>query len=327
MGLLYLFLQQGVNPTSLKALLVALAYWWGLALAIYLMGHGLVAVPRRLVRNASPTRRLRRIQESAPKIHERLEDSTYVLEQLEAQVIQLRRRKSGMPRDLQDWVEQLADTSLASGNRSSNPIGLVSVPVGHVPTIPAVVSERFLADLTRRLVRARHKKARFVDSWDRLVDEAVETQAIVDSAASKSLDFGRPNPERTFWSRITLFTPYTRHLFYYRLTPAFRYFLGLLLSLASVCIIWSETTKIISSKLSIISLTILSHPFRPEQVQLGFGGQAVSAVWLLYMCAAALTSINDAKVWGNRALVRRNTYGECMLVRQPSGETYGSAGL
>lgn len=36
----------------------------------------------------------------------------------------------------------------------------------------------------------------------------------------------------------------------------------------------------------------------------------VASLWLLYMCAAALKGVNDAKVWGNRALVRRNTYGE-----------------
>jgi hypothetical protein len=36
----------------------------------------------------------------------------------------------------------------------------------------------------------------------------------------------------------------------------------------------------------------------------------ISAAWLLYMCAAALYSVTEVKVWGNRALVRRQTYAE-----------------
>lgn len=36
----------------------------------------------------------------------------------------------------------------------------------------------------------------------------------------------------------------------------------------------------------------------------------MAAAWLLYMCTAALISISEVKVWGNRALVPRHTYAE-----------------
>ena len=36
----------------------------------------------------------------------------------------------------------------------------------------------------------------------------------------------------------------------------------------------------------------------------------LAALWLCYMCASALWSITEVKVWGNRALVRRSTYLE-----------------
>lgn len=62
---------------------MALAYCWGLMLAIYLMGHGLVALPRRLFRNASISGRLRRIQANAAKVHEKMEDAIQNLEDYE----------------------------------------------------------------------------------------------------------------------------------------------------------------------------------------------------------------------------------------------------
>src|SRR2546421_4362280 len=73
-GLIYIIVQEGFHAESLKALVMALAYFWGLFLAIYLMGHGLVAMPRRLFRDASISRRLRRIHKQAPKIHDKLQD-------------------------------------------------------------------------------------------------------------------------------------------------------------------------------------------------------------------------------------------------------------
>jgi len=36
----------------------------------------------------------------------------------------------------------------------------------------------------------------------------------------------------------------------------------------------------------------------------------MASFWLLYMCIAALTSIHEVKIWGNRALVRHHTYAE-----------------
>src|SRR4051812_21546269 len=48
-GLIYYFFYAGFNFVAVKGLIMALAYCWGLVLAIYLMGHGLVSIPRRLI--------------------------------------------------------------------------------------------------------------------------------------------------------------------------------------------------------------------------------------------------------------------------------------
>lgn len=302
-GLIYVSISNGFDFTSIKGLVMALAYVWGLVLAIYLMGHGLVSIPRNLFRNANISGRLRRFQAHAPKVHERLMDAVNELENLNSQVDQLQQRKTGTARDFQEWIEDLAE-----GSGSSD----VRVPIlesaDTSATIPSVITERYLADLTRRLQRARHMKARFVDEWDRLVQSAADTQTILNSAASKKLEFA-PAPRRSSClPKMKFLTPYMRYQLYYNIIPTVRLVFGAFFAVASVCIVWSELIKSLAPQLSAVTLTVV--PKWKDEKPLGFGNQVTASAWLLYMCAAALVGVNDVQVWGNRALVRRNTYGE-----------------
>ena len=273
-------------------------------MAIYLMGHGLVALPRRLFRNAKPAEKLRRIQSQAPTVNDRLTDAMTELEELEAQLTQLRKRKNAVSRDHEEWIE---DISGASTNADTL-LATTAAPTP-APALPAVITDRYLAELTRKLSRARHKRIRFIDAWDRLIQEAVCVQAIVDAKASKELDFGKASPHASWIERMNVLTPYTRYLVYSKIVPATMSVNGAVFAIASICIVWSELVKFIAPKLSIISLTILTQNAEGA-AQVGFGGQVIASIWLFYMSMAALASFDDVKIWGNRALVRRNTYGE-----------------
>jgi hypothetical protein len=304
-GLIYISISIGFDPTSIKGTVMALAYVWGLVLAIYLMGHGLVSIPRNLFRNANVSGRLKRIQAHAPKVHDRLMDAVNELESLNSQVAQLQQRKTGTARDFQEWIEDLSE---ASGSGS----GDVRVPILESPetsgSVPSVITERYLADLTRRLQRARHMKARFVDEWDRVVTLAADLQAIINSAASKKLEFGT-GPRRSSWlPKVKFLNPYLRYQLYSNIIPTLRLIFGAVFAFASVCIVWSELIKSLAPQFSAITLTVV--PNWKEEKPLGFGSQVIASLWLLYMCSAALVGVSNVKVWGNRALVRRNTYGE-----------------
>lgn len=303
-GLVYVSISNGFRfTTSIKGLVMALAYVWGLVLAIYLMGHGLVSIPRNLIRNGNVSGRLRRIQAHAPKVHDRLMDAVNELESLNGQVAQLQQRKTGTARDFQEWIEDLSEGSGSADVR----VPILEAPESSSP-IPSVITERYLADLTRRLQRSRHMKARFVDEWDRLVQLAADLQAIINSEASKKLEFA-PSPRRSsIFPRIKLLTPYMRYQLYSNIIPSVRMVFGGLFAIASVCVVWSELIKSVAPQLSAVTLTVIPH--WKDGKPLGFGNQVVIAAWLLYMCSAALVGVNDVKVWGNRALVRRNTYGE-----------------
>lgn len=306
----YMFISYGVSLESLEATVMALAYSWGLVLAIYLMGHGLVAIPRRLFRNSSVSGRLKRIQTNAAKVHEKMDDAILKLEDLEAQVEELSRRNTGSARDFKDWIEELADDLHFPESRPRTLTRRLSAPQ---ISLPAVITERYLADLSRQVTRARHNRARYLDEWDHLLYEAVATQALLDSSASKRIEIGQTSPYASAFERLTILTPYTRYLYGFYVVPYTRIFFGCFFSLASICIVWSEVIKSVNPVLSIIAATIVHHAADSGRGQIGFAGQVIAACWILYMCAAALTSLTEVKVWRGRALVKRNTHGESAM--------------
>lgn len=306
LGLIYIFISYGPSFTSLKGLVMALAYCWGLVLAIYLMGHGLVAIPRTLIRNANISGKLRRIQSHAPKLFEKMEDALMNLEGLEVQVSELSKRKTGSARNFQDWIEELAEMCNIPESRP----GAAASRGFESRILPTVITEKYLADLTRQLVRARHARSRYVDEWNRLVQDASRTQSILDSGASKKLSRNRQaSPGSSALERVTVLTPYTRYLLHFQVLPVLRMFFGGLLAAASVCIIWSEMVKAALPSLSVIRLSVVHH-WTGDKGQVGFAGQVIAALWIMYMCAAALTSVAEVRVWRGRALVRRNTAHE-----------------
>lgn len=296
-GLVYIIISYGFNLTAVKSLVMALAYVWGLVFAIYLMGHGLVALPRRLLRRADSSGSLRRLQAQAPKVHEKMEDAMLELEELQALVTQLSKRKTGTARDFQEWIDELANGNELSGSR----IATGPTAIEAAERVPAIVTERYLADLTRRLGRSHHQRARYIEEWDRLVSKASDLQKVVDAKASKRLIFNNHS------SRFNPLTPSGRYRLHVHVLPIMNALLGGVLALGSVCIILSEFIKWPAPQFSPISLTVVH---QPSSNQIGFGGQVIAAVWILYMCTCTLSSLSDVPVWGGRALVRRNTYSE-----------------
>lgn len=238
-----------------------------------------------------------------------MDDAIHKLEDLEAQVAELSHRKTGSARDFQEWIEELAEASSLPESRPRTLSRRLSAPTINVPT---VITERYMADLSRQLNRARHARLRFIDEWDRLLQDAAATQRILDSAASKRLEIGQSSPTASFLERLTIFTPYTRYIYYMYVVPYTGIFLGCFLVLASVCIVWSEIIKSAAPYLSIISLVVVHYP-SSDRGKIGFTGQVIASTLIMYMCAAALTSVTEVRVWRGRALVRRNTAHESAL--------------
>lgn len=205
---------------------------------------------------------------------------------------------------MQDWIEELADA--AGIHESRFPLSIErDDPINQVPD---VITERYLANLTRSLHRAKHQNARFMNAWDRLVQEASDCQAIINSSASKSLELTHPNSRFSMVSRLPFITPYIRYHIFVHVLPVMRAVLAVVFACASACVVWSELTKSFAPSLSVIGISVTK--VHSTSGQVGFFGQVIASMWILYMCSAAFVGVSQVKVWGNRALVPRNTYGE-----------------
>lgn len=274
------------------------------------MGHGLVSLPRNLWRSSSISGKLRRIQTKAPKIHDALILANERLEEVEKEVWALSKKGRGSAAEFQEWIEELVDM-LQLPESSLSGIN-ATLPERSRSPIPQVITEQYLASLTKRLRAASHRRARFSAAWDSLVRSAANTQTILDSKASKKLTF-RPNPHSIapIFDRWSILTPYTRYILYYHILPPLRIILSVFLALGSICIIWSEIVNVnntASDKLSIIGQTVVHHR-KGDRPTIGFAGQVIASAWIAYMCAAAYDSMTSVKVWGGYALVRHRTSG------------------
>lgn len=307
LGLIYVFFTSGIHIESLKGLVMALSYCYALALAIFLMGHGLVAIPRNLMRNSSIPGKLRRLQIAAPRAYDKLLDATSILEEVEQEVQAVKQRKHGSAREFQEWIEELGE--IAQLPESSLSSGASSRTGGRRGGAPPVITEQYLASLTQRLRIAIHKRQRFTVEWQALCQSSSDLQSILDSSRTQRLIFTKHFSSPTPLDRISILNPYTRHLLHYRILPQVHRVLSILLSIASACIIWSELIHTVAPKLSLINYTVVHHPNSPSGA-VGFAGQCIAAAWIAYMCACAYSALTTVKVWGNYALVRRTTSGE-----------------
>ncbi|RPA88174.1 hypothetical protein BJ508DRAFT_410048 [Ascobolus immersus RN42] len=306
-GLIYFFFTSGFHLYSLKGLVIALGHCYALTLGIFLMGHGLVAVPRNLFRDASVSGKLRRLHIHAPKVHDSLLDANAELEDLRGEIASLKARRTAAAKEFHAWIDAMAEKA---GVTSST---IATAPTTSTSALPwsrrnpqqQVITEEYLAATNRRLRIAVHKRDRYQSEWESLVQAAAEEQAILDSAASKRLVFPTPYSTSRF-KNLPFLSSYTRHILHLYIIPQLRRGLGLILGLSSICIVWSEIFSPILPKLSVVGYTVVHHP-NSEKGKIGFAGQAIAAFWIAYMCACALTSMKSVKVWGGYALVHRKT--------------------
>ncbi|KAF8463083.1 LMBR1-like membrane protein-domain-containing protein [Kalaharituber pfeilii] len=310
--LVYFISTSGLSFRSLYALVIALAHSYALSLAIYLMGHGLVALPRRFFQDASVTGKLRRLQTKAVGTYDNLMDATAKLLEVQEEVRLLQQRKHTVAADFQDWIDELGDiTSLPESHLSPRERTMLSQSVhftapSSVP--PQIVTEEYLASLARRLKTVINKRTRYISEWGNLLQGASNCQHILDSVPARALaPFPRvaargSKPASLFPENWTLLTPYTRYLLHVYLIPFLRRFVATILALASISIVWSEIVSSFAPKLSLLSLTI----------SWGGGGvvqQTITASWIAYMVISSLLSLSSVRLWNGYALIPRKTSG------------------
>lgn len=149
--------------------LIMCANTWGIILTVFMLGYGLVEVPRLLWDKSEPSAMLLRLEFRAPDLDAQLFEARCAVDDIIADVKKLQRE---LPTDgpLRSAIESI--------NRGL-PDNQESTGGGSTSVNPAEFGDKELAALHRRLIydRARLKRCQF--RWDRMLQSAAEMEMII----------------------------------------------------------------------------------------------------------------------------------------------------
>lgn len=286
----YAFLSTTVlTYSSVEAIVMALSHSYALVIALWLMGHGLVNIPRRCWIEAAPAAKLKGLYLSATLANDTIADAHAEYANVAAEILALPQvYKEGRHRT---WILELVETVEAGPGVPLN-TDLRQAVASHSRRgriDRSMINERYLARLLSRFQTARNLLIRYDADWQKLLWEA----SILEDITAPSLDATKP----VFRYRRTLLPPPTARLYYTTVKPFLQRSLSVFLIILTVVLIWSELAQ--ETIFSIVNFAV-SHTF-------GLTQQCVSWLFLGYMCTAAFSSLTRIRVFQYYALVYRHT--------------------
>lgn len=288
LGILYIALNTELRSVSdYKSLLIALANTWGLFLAINLLGHGLVNLPRRIWHSADYARQIREIEARAAIVYEKLEDAATEQDGLADQIIAL--EESGVTRADQEWLEEMAfmiPSAVAKARTRSRSRSRSRL----IPRVPTSNSgEEEMARLMNRIRTS--KRDRYVAEWRQLVTRYTYfldcTHASTTTTTTRR---SRTLIHRTFRSRLS---PRLAYLYYLHLVPLATRLLAISAGLMSVSILWAEV--LLNEQTPFLRFIVL--PITQWNIEV------FSALVLAYMASCCYSTLLRLKLFDRYALL------------------------
>ncbi|CAI5756138.1 unnamed protein product [Candida verbasci] len=243
--IIYLYFEIGLNFTSLKLMVIAVSHLYSLILATWLMGHGLISIPRIKWIQGSNIKNLNYNYLKIPKILDELEDLKMNLKDDILTILKLQRNLNiddedfiyrdyilnlynKIPIDLKNQVEKqyLHDTSNIERNE---------------------INENFLIKLSSQFNLNLHKLIGTESDFNLIVNKIVKLEDILNSITFKRLNF------RTESNRVLINSKFNFYYWYYIYPISARLF-SILLGLFSIIILESEFFH--STKYSLIQIII-----------------------------------------------------------------------
>lgn len=282
-GLVYMWLSSGMSFGNLKALAVALSYSYSLVIAIWLLGHGMVNVPRDQW-NDDVSMKLSYLYTRAVYVHDTYADAQANYDDAVSKVMALAAIKNSRFADwLDDLVESIRNQNLPLSRASS------------ARAQPRDLNDSNLANVSRRLYREQHRAIRYLADWQRLVDDVSFYEDLDKARLQGHLEFRRFEPR---WMN-----PRTQYVYYVIMRPWIKRVIALITAVASLVILWSELVS--GTSLSLVDISV-SHASGAAQFLL-------AACFLSYMCLATLSALTSLRIFNIYALVQRDTDPSSLL--------------
>lgn len=294
LGLIYVVLSSGLTFGSIKALAIALSHSYALVIALWLMGHGLVNIPRRSWVEADSTVKLKHFYQQATQANDMIAEAQSDYADIAAEVFALGPYKDNTR--YTSWIESLLEAVEAgpgipfSGSTSTGTVtGRSRVQIER-----SMINEDYLSTLNSRFKTARNRLIRYDADWQKLLREASRAEDVIRSRESKSL---------VFRFKKTPLPPRAAYYYYSVIKPQMERFFSIIFVALTVIIVWSEITH--GTILSVVNLAISKTT--------GFWQQLLASLFLGYMCASSLSSLSRIRIFKVYALVYRHSDPSSML--------------
>ncbi|KAI3402350.2 hypothetical protein KGF56_004920 [Candida oxycetoniae] len=293
-GLVYLIIEVGLNFNHLKLMIIAIAHIYSLILATWLMGHGLISIPRNKWIQGSVVQDLNHHYLKIPKLVDELEDTKISFREDVLKVIVLRQNYTSSSEEdfrYRDWILKLND--LIPGDIKEH----VEKQYLHDNTTidRDQLNDQFMTKLNSQFNSNLHRLVGYQSEFNRLVSKVIRLEDVLSAISTRELIF-RIDNHRVLWS------PKFNFVYWYYIRPWASKCASIILAATSIIILQSEFFH--STKLSLLNVLLYSFPIMQDHSFLQF---ALSSCIFSYMLFCALNSLTQLKIFNMYHLIPRNS--------------------
>ncbi|CAD1812712.1 LMBR1-like membrane family protein [Candida parapsilosis] len=292
-GLIYMLIEVGLNLNHLKLMIIAISHVYSLILATWLMGHGLISIPRNKWVQGSVVNDLNHHYLKLPKLVDDLEDVRISFREDVLKVIVLKQNYTSESIEdfkYRDWILNLYD-SIPGEIREQ----VEKQYLHDTTTIDRdQLNDQFMTSLNSSFSSNLNRLIGYQSEFNRMISKILRLEDVLTAVSSRELIF-RVDNHRVLWS------PKFNFIYWYYLRPISNKIAAAVLGVASLVILQSEffhSTKISLMNVFVYSTDIHNHSF------LQF---AISCIVFSYMLFAALHSLTQLKIFNMYHLVPRNS--------------------
>lgn len=297
-GGIYLLLEAGLTLSSMRSMIISLSHIYALILALWLMAHGLIALPRNRWLEGNLVQNLNHFYLKVPKLVDTLEDTKISFKEDILQVLILESNFTDASveenLDFRDWILDLAE-KIPADLKSS--VARLYVHDSSRTVTRSQLTASFMKNLTSSFQNHVSKLLAFESEYDTLLSQIGRLQTLLEA---KSI--GDPRTRNAVMSGINSFlSPGANYYWQCHVKPKIARIFAAFLFLVSVVIVQSEFFH--STKLSIVNMII----FKTSLHNHNLSQATFSAMLFLYMLFCSLNSLTRLKVFSMFHLVPRNS--------------------
>lgn len=298
-GAIYLMLEVGLTFGHLRSLIIALSHIYALVLALWLMAHGLISVPRNRWLDGNLIQSLNHNYLKVPKLVDSLEDTKISFKEEVLQVLVLENNYTSvdLPENYlyRDWILSLSKQIPADLRE------LVSrqyvYDESHAISRDQV-TEEFMTHLTYNFQNHLYKLNAYTAEFDNILTNISRLQTLIDAKAASS-EAERTRLIKTF--RLYAGFPKLNYYFLCYIRPFARRSFSVVLLAASVVIVQSEFFH--STSLSLLNTIVYKTAIHEHKYVQAFASILVFS----YMLFCSLNSLTKLKIFNTYHLVPHNS--------------------